>query len=490
MNLRSWIAEQYAAAAAGVGLLTGDFAARVGRPRKVEAESTVMAGNQLLSWPGPFSIVRKGAGQFELANPDELLLRQGYKTYREMQADDTVKACLAFKKVLVHGRDWDVEPVGGKEAGEEAKKQAGFVFDALQELNWNRVMRETLTALDFGFSAGEIVWEVKEYKEEGLRVMLRDVKFRDPEFLRIDVDRGGNITAFRQVSGYQAEDIVLDPAKVIHYAYGSAFSNHYGVSDLRAAYRAWWSKKFITQFWNVFLERFGSPLTMMKYPTGASAELKSSLQAILASLSTRSDVLLPEGVQVELIEATRGGTANYGEALNYCDVGISRAILVPALLGMGVDVKRGSDSQSRLHLRVLMKVANDIATDLEDIYTAKLVKPLVDMNFPNVTDYPRFVFRDYGEYEAIEIVDSMINMFNAGILDADQNDVNYMRSVLGAPLREEGDEDEVMRAPPPPVGTSPNNPNASGAGAAKNNNRATKGPAQKVKSGGNSTLRK
>jgi hypothetical protein len=48
----------------------------------------------------------------------------------------------------------------------------------------------------------------------------------------------------------------------------------------------------------------------------------------------------------------------------------------------------------------------------------------------------------------------------------------------------------VMRAPPPPVGTSPNDPNASGAGAQKNNNRSTKGPADKVRSGGNSTLRK
>jgi phage gp29-like protein len=455
-----------------------EFRAVVGRPRNIETEQTVLAGNQIMSWPGPFRVIHRPGDRYELVMPDELIARNGFRTYREMLSDDTVKACLAFKKVLVHGRAWEIMPAGGKEATEEQKKQAKFVQDVLQETAWNRIMRETLTALDFGFSVGEILWEVKEFNDHGLKVVLKDIRHRDPEYVKIDVDVHGNIVEFRQIPGHNPYEVYIKPEKAIHYAYGGSFSNHYGSSDLRAAYRAWWSKKFITQFWNVFLERFGSPLMMMKYPTGADDKLKGALQAILQSLSSRSDILVPEGVVVELVEATRAGTAQYGEALNYCDVGISRAVLVPALLGMGVDVKRGSDSQSRLHLRVLMKIAGDIATDLCDIYTKKIVHPLVEMNFPNVTEMPRFVFRDFGEYEAIEIADSMINMFNAGMLDVDQNDINYMRSILGAPMREEGDEDEVMRAPPPPAGGSPNDPNATGDGAAKNNNRATKGPAK------------
>jgi phage gp29-like protein len=453
------------------------FRAAVGRPRNIETDLTVASMGQLVSWPGPFTMVVKGENRFELVSPDDLLNRLGYRIYREMLADDTVKACLAFKKVLVHGRSWEIAPAGGKDASEDQKKQAQFVQDVLQATHWNRIMRETLSALDFGFSAGEIIWRVEDFQDYGLKVVLKDVKHRDPEFIKIDVDRHANIVGYRQVSGYLPHEIYIPPEKVIHYQHGGMFGNHYGIPDLRAAYRAWWSKKFITQFWNVFLERFGSPLMMMKYPTGADDKLKSALQNILRSLSTRSDILVPEGVTVELVEATRAGTAQYGDALNYCDVGISRALLVPALLGMGVDVKRGSDSQSRLHLRVLMKVAGDIAIDLENIFTEKLVKPLIDMNFPNVKEHPRFTFRDYGEYEAIEIVDSLINMFNAGMLDADQNDINYMRSVLGAPMREEGDEDEIMRPQPPPVG-NPNDPNATGDGAGKNNNRATKGPAK------------
>lgn len=450
-----------------------NFRAAVGRPRAIEGEQTVMVGNQILSWPGPFKKTANANGTYELYSPDDLLLKRGYKVYREMLADDTVKACLSFKKLLVYGRAWEVVPADGKDAEEKQKTQADFCQDRLQAMAMNRIMRETLTALDFGFSVGEVIWEVAD-TDDGLKVVPKDVKHRDPEFIKIEVDIHGNILQYKQMSGLPTQDIYLKPEKVMHLSHGSSFGNHYGISDLRACYRAWWSKKFITQFWNVFLERFGSPLMMMKYPSGASSELKSALQNILSSLSSRSDILVPEGVIVELIEATRAGTAQYGEALNYCDVGISRAILVPALLGMGVDVKRGSDSQSRLHLRVLMKVAGDIAIDLERVINCCLIKPMIDMNFGPQKDYPKFIFRDYGEYEAVEIVDSAINMFNAGMLDCDQYDINYLRSTLGLPLREDGDEDEIKRPEPAPLG-NPNNPNDSGAGAGKNNARAKKG---------------
>lgn len=450
---------------------------KAGAPRAEEQEITVMTGQQLLSWPSILSTIKDR--KFELWNPDDLLGRKGFSIYREMRNDDTIKACLNFKKVLISGREWEIEPAGGNDSTDEQKQHAQFVEDVLRNCNMSNVMWQQLTALDFGSSYGEIIWKVDDWRGQGLRIFVDNIKFRDPEWMFVTVDVYGNIMTFLQRGGIypgSAGDIEIDPSKILHYGYNGDFQNHYGVSDLRAAYAAWWSKKFVTQFYNVFLERFGQPLMMMKYPQGASYELKNALKSILTNLSTKSDILVPDGVAVELVEATRSGTAGYEQALNYYDVRLSRAILVPALLGMGVDIKRGSDSQSRLHLRVLMKVANHVSTDLEHIYSDKLCKPLVDMNFAGVSEFPRFKFRDYGEYEAIEIVDSAINMWNAGMLDCDQNDINFLRSVLGFDLRDEANEDSLMRPQPPPVG-NPNNPNDSGAGAGKNNARAQKGPA-------------
>lgn len=476
------------------------FRAVVGRPRNIEGEQTVHEGSSLMMWPA-LNGLRK-SGSYTLLNTDELLRRQGFKVYREMVADDTVKACLSFKKLLVTGRQWTIVPAGGKigkaksddddkpakKPKEGSQKHADFVQDVLQQLPMNQIIREMLTAFQFGFSVGEIIWEVKRTGDDSeLRVVTKDIKFRDPQYIWIDIDVHGNILNFRQDStGGVPGPVNLDPDKVLHYAHGGDLGNHYGVSDLRACYAAWFSKKFVQQFWNVFLERFGQPLMKMSYPQGADNTLKQALQSILSSLSSRSDILVPEGVKVELIEATRGGTAGYNESLNYCDIRISRGILVPALLGMGTDVKRGADSQSRLHLRILMKMANDVCMDITHQIQKKIVEPLIRMNFPDYKEgmeLPQFAFLDYGEYEGIEIVDSAINMFNAGMLDADQADINYLRAAVGLPTREEGDEDEIKRPEPAPLGIGPGQPNETGEGANKNNNRATKGPADKVKTG-------
>jgi phage gp29-like protein len=183
---------------------------------------------------------------------------------------------------------------------------------------------------------------------------------------------------------------------------------------------------------------------LMKYPAGASTELKDTLKSIMSSLSSKTDVLVPEGVVVELIEATRAGQAKYDEALVHYDVRIATSMLIPALLGMGVDTKRGSDSQSRLHLRTLMKLVQFIGNELVAEIQEKIVKPICDANYKSMKEYPRFMFQDYGEFEAFEITDAFKELFAAGLVSPDQEDVNHLRSILGVPVRTEDNEDEVI----------------------------------------------
>jgi phage gp29-like protein len=412
---------------------------RVGRPSEAEKEVSVVTG-QLISWALPGG----KRDRYEMMSPDDLLTRKGWRVYREMLADDQVKACLWYKKALLCARPYDLKP--GDDSA-ESKEAADFVHKNLLDINFQTLLWEALSAFEFGFSTGEIVWEISGgYPSADKPMMkLKTIKSRDPEYMYVEVDSHGNLMEFiqRPSSGPSLQEIRLKPEKVFHYAYQRQFSNHYGVSDLRAAYRAWWSKKYITQFWNVFLERFGAPLMAMKYPPGATTELKNTLKEILNGLSSKTDILVPEGVVIELIEATRAGQAKYDEALTHYDVRIATSMLIPALLGMGVDTKRGSDSQSRLHLRTLMKLIQFIGNELSKEIQDKIVKPLCDANF-NLKEYPQFMFQDYGEFEAFEITDAIKEMFNAGLISPDQEDVNFARSILGMPVRTEENPDEII----------------------------------------------
>lgn len=447
-----------------------------GRPNAIEGESLVVVGDMLRAMVPPSS-----GGVYFLPS-DQIIIRKGWSTYREMRHDDQVKATLAFKKVLVGGRKFEIKP---KDQTDAAREIAEFVQENLKRINFAQIIREALSAFEFGFSFGEVVWELADYVAppkpapkpaapkpgappaigkpvpnpaappktkfaEGVpqrALMLKDIKHRDPQSIEIKMDEHGNVLQFRQIAPGRL--IEIDPDKAWHWAHNKEFGNAYGRSDLRAAYGAWWAKKFIVNFWNVFLERMGSPMMLMKYPQGAGDQLKDVLKQIMAGISTKTEVLVPEGVQVELIEAKRTGNGDYGAALEYADNRIARAMLMVGLLGMGsVQGGRTADSQSRLQLRVLFKMADQIGADLMWSFTNQVIKPLVDMNFEHTQLYPEFIWQDYGEFEGIEVAATIKDLFTAGILDMDQSDVNYVRSIMGLPLRGENDVQDVVQRPP------------------------------------------
>ncbi len=437
----------------------------MGRPRAIEGEQMVLGRDMLASANRP-----ENGGVYFLPI-DDIVQKQGWRTYKEMLNDDQVKACLSFKKILIGGRTWELKPGEGDTSEEVAK----FVQWNLQRIDLSQVIRESLSAIEFGYSLGEIVW-ARDFYEGQQKVIISKIASRDPKDIELKLDSHGNILAAKQTTG-TGKEITLTPERFWIYSHQKRFGDPYGVSDLRAGYRSWWSKKFIVNFWNVFLERMGSPMTKMTYPQGASQELKDTLKTILTNLSSKTEVLVPEGVEIDLIEATRSGNATYREALLYHDNSIARALLMVSLLGTGGEdnSSRGSDSQSFLHLRILFKMADEVSRALICTFMYQVVRQLVEMNFDGDIDklMPKFIWQDYGQFEGMKVADTIRLLHAAGIIDMDQEDVNYARSILGLPLRQEGDaEDEVVRPQPlPPPASSNEPPPAAGQG----NQRAKKG---------------
>lgn len=446
------------------------FAAAIGRPRAIEGEQMVVS-NGLMA-----SMTRPGSGGVYFLPVDEIIRRQGWKTYKEMLHDDQVKAVLAFKKILIIGRDYELAP--SDEGDPKSVEIANFVTWCLNKISFDKVLRECVSCLEFGYSLGELVWTRDIWNTKQV-VCLDKIAHRDPQELYLSIDDHGNYQGVKQLS--YGKEIVLKPEKTWLFSYNSKFGNIYGDSDLRAAYRSWWAKKFIINFWNVYMERLGQPMMMMKYPNGSSDELKGVLMGILKNLASKTEILVPEGITAELIEATRGGVGGYNDALNFHNNSIARAMLMVAILGAGgeADKTRGSDSQSFIHLRLIFKMADEVSREIAASFLKQVVSQLIAFNYgeENIDKYmPRFVWQDYGQYQATLIADEIRQLHAAGVVDMDQVDVNYIRSLLGMKLREEKDKpDEVIRpaALPPPGSGAPPPP------AEQGNTRADKGGSAK-----------
>jgi hypothetical protein len=173
-------------------------------------------------------------------------------------------------------------------------------------------------------------------------------------------------------------------------------------------------------------------------------------------------------VEITLVEATRGGQASYEQALDFHNNSIARALLMVGVYGANGENPRQSqgNSQGAIQLHLMFKVADTISQALTKSLFEQVVKQLLTLNFPKPL-MPSFVWQDYGQFEGALVADQIRQMHVAGIVDLDQRDVNYLRSITGLPLRgPEDPEDEVLRpepvplsgggAPPPPAGQGNN----------------------------------
>jgi hypothetical protein len=62
--------------------------------------------------------------------------------------------------------------------------------------------------------------------------------------------------------------------------------------------------------------------------------------------------------------------------------------------------------------------------------------PLLELNFEKPL-IPKFIWQDYGQFEGQVVADEIRQLHAAGIIDMDQTDVNYVRSIMGLPLRDD-----------------------------------------------------
>lgn len=456
-----------------------------GRPAAGSSESMeITGGKQVLPHLGVAGNISTGReAMVEWVNVDEIIKRKGWSAYSEMRHDAQIKACLRMKTALVSQRAFTVIPASDSERD---KNIAKFVKAQLMNKRlFTNVVKDACQACTWGFNTAEVVWTMHRWEGQSM-LGIKKVVSREPDRLTLDGDNHGNLMRIRQEpdrGGFIA--LPYRPGsirnRIFHYAYQSEFGNPHGNSDLRSVYKNWWMKKYVLQFWGTFLDRMGSPLTVAKYPQGSSQPVRDAIKQILRNLQSKTDIMVPEGVEMELLEAKRAGSGDYDVALQYNDSEIAKGILVPSLLGMGQDIKRGSDSQSRLHLRTLFKVIGDLGDEIACEFFEQIVVSMVIANFGPDAGVPSLQWGDFGEFEGPELADVIRLLHSAGILEMDQEDINYARSLIGMRMRGDGDkEEEIVRPPQPPP---PGNAGAPPPAAAQGNQQGA-GKQSRTGSGG------
>jgi len=384
--------------------------------------------------------------QYKLApyNPDDLFLKKGYVTYDKMLNDAQVLSCL---NTLKYGRiqsGWDIQPATDDNVD---VKIAEFCKYCLNNVDGTieADMYEIYSAIDKGWALSEIVWKIIETGEWKGKVGIKALKEKDVQFYNTDVDKFGNIQPNGIVSLHPlqyGQQFPID--KFIIYSFQKKYESTFGRPLLRVVYRHWWSKDVIIKFWNIFLEKFGSPTVQAKYKGNLNPADEIKLDEVLKSLQTETAVKLPEGLDLELLEATRRGEASYLAAIEYHDRQIAKAILGETLTSEAGKV--GSYALGEIHLDILRMHIEKIGSDMEnEVMDEQVIKRLVDYNFTNVTEYPKFKFKPLLKEDMMAYVDKYLAGVEKGAIQPTEEDEKHIREIIKFPPREVEKEQPEFR---------------------------------------------
>lgn len=372
-------------------------------------------------------------------NPDSLINSKGYAIIDKMRTDETVKASLTFKKQSVTAPGWFIDPASDDPKDEEI---AEFVEYALDHMHGSvtESITQILLALDYGFSVTEIIWKMYDSGEHQGKIGLKALKSKRPAFYDFETDEFGNLLKKGLINkGTVSGSQPLPIDKFLIYSYQKEFGNWYGSSDLRQAYRSWWSKDNIIKFWNIYLEKFGMPTVWGQHQTSDPTKV-AAFQDILNKIQTSTNITGPKGeYDIELLEATRGGDGSYEKAVAYHDRGIAKSILMPDDV---TEAKggEGSNARAKSRLDVFFIIIDKLRQDIEEIVIQEqLIRRLVSFNFSDVTSLPKFKFRPLTHAQKLELAANWSDLVQKGAVSPSFKDENHVRDMVGFPEKDEAE---------------------------------------------------
>lgn len=387
----------------------------------------------------------------ERYNSDDLVGRRGLRIYKEMLVDEQVKAVVQFKRDAITSRGWQFVFSDDSTLADAEKSTRIKVFESsLAQMRGSFVDALNVIARGraYGFSMTEKVFDL--ITVEGKRWMgLHSMLARDPTTFIFYTDTYGTLTKI--VQKLNSIEVAIDPAKFIHYVHAPEEDRYYGQSDLRSAYRAWYSKDQIIKLYLLWMERFAGGLAVMQAKEGQTIPENSpehrAIMGILQNIRRSAGMLLPSGVDFRLESPQQ--TAEFREGMITFDVAIAKSLLVPNLLGLSHTGGTGAYAQSQTQLEAFFWTLNADSKRLEECLNDQLFKDLGRQNWDD-NEYPRFQFNPPSQEQIRWMVQTWRELIEAKAVQPTDADEAHIRKLLDMPARADDEEnpDEAIKTDP------------------------------------------
>lgn len=351
-----------------------------------------------------------------------------HELFRDIEERDAhVFSEMSKRKRAVIKLDWDIMPPRNPSKAEE--DAAAYVKELLLDLpDFESLLLDCLDGIGHGFAALELEWTrlgnewtigcahhrpqswFQTDTETRTQLRLRDFT---PDGVELQ-PFGWILHIHRAMSGYPAR---MGLGRVLVWPY---IFKAYSVGDLAE-----------------FLDIYGMPLRVGKYPQNATAQEKAALWQAVAGIGHNAAGIIPQTMQVEFEEAAKGGEKPFEMMINWCERSESKAILGSTLTSDAAPTGLGS-SLAEIHNEVRLDIRDSDCKQLAATITRHLIYPLLALNrgWEDVRRCPRLVFDTAQAADLKLFAESLPKLVENGM----RIGVQWAHERLRIPMAADGDE--------------------------------------------------
>lgn len=291
----------------------------------------------------------------------------GLEVYEEVLRDWQCFSTFQQRRLAVVSREWDVQPGADDKRSVMAADSLKAQLDAI---GFDSATNKMLYGLWYGHGIGECLWS-----QNGREITLEGIKVKKAR--RFQFDKDGGLRLQTMTSGLDGE--LMPARKFWTFATGADNDDDpYGLGLAHYCFWPVWLKKNGYRFWSMLLDKFGMPTSIGKFPPGTSPEDQKKLLNAIAAIQSSSGVIIPDGMIIELLEASRSGQVGNDQFVDRMDAAIAKVILSQT---MTTD-NGSSKSQSSTHMEVRDEVVKADADLICSSFNNGPAKWLTDWNYP------------------------------------------------------------------------------------------------------------
>lgn len=320
-----------------------------------------------------FNAYRAHINPHWLMTKTELGRRLGMKVFDEMKADHTVFTALLRIEQAVRRHPWEIEPA---DESAQAREVAAFIRNELKGFYYQFV-GNFLDAIPVGFSVTEFIVAAGDG-----RLHLAAVEKRKQD--RFVFNERGELLLTSD-----GQKTVMPSEQFIVATFGREDEDNYGNPLLSKAFWLWWFKREVLLMWVGALEKFGRPLPIGKFPSGATEGEQTKFLNSLASVYENFAAVIPDAWTVDFAEVrSAANDGGYESFERLCDRKIEQL-----LTGAQVD-DAGEAYGSRAATSARYEVSQDylgIVVDFISQPFSALIRRLVEWNYGSDVAIPLLV---------------------------------------------------------------------------------------------------